>query len=148
MQEETAGNEPVRSRLGRRKDFADAALVFRRRVPHHRPEQRAERPETFVADRETNLGDRKLVQCEHPLGVVDAHSRQEFVGCFSERSGKKPMVVERRQARFARGVGETKRLIDPGRQIIARPAQTAKELIVDQRSEPVGSRVDQRVLHD
>ena len=49
---------------------------------------------------------------------------------FAEGLAEKAMIVERRQARFAGRVRQAERLVQAGSQIIARPAQTPEEFII------------------
>src|SRR5215831_510390 len=66
---------------------------------------------------------------------------------LAECPREQTMVVIWRKIRFARCIGEPQGLIDCRGDVIARTAQAPEKLVVDQRAEAVGRRIDQRMRH-
>ena len=86
-----------------RKYTAQAAAKFHGRTADAVSEQRTERAEAFVTDREADFGDWQVVMGEKLLGAIDALAGQEIMRRLAKGSDEHAVIVERREARLLRG---------------------------------------------
>ena len=112
----------------------DAALVRRWRVADHRPEQSAERTRAFVTDFEADLRDRQLIAGEQSFGAIDPHLCYELVRRLAKGVRKQAVIMVGREAGLARCVRESYRVGDASGHPVARTAQPAEQLVIDNRT--------------
>lgn len=147
MQQITIRNEVTHGEPRSGENPADRALKLHRGAAYFGAEPRAKGSQALVSNRETHIGHGQTIARQQVFGAVDAHPGQEPMRCLSEGAREESMVMIWREARFTSRVGETYRLIQPGSQIIARAAQSAKELVIHQGTEPVRRRIDEWMRH-